>query len=177
MKAIFDDGMLVGEDMLQCSILVQRASVVFPDNQVLAFLFTWISLHRLMYSPYISLIAELSLRHAPNPSWYLEHCPRNCSFALGLRSGSPCFAKNRPFKMGRQQILQEFFSPWWGGQRFSGHSEFLYNLLSSLLIAPDVYSYPTSLLAQPSPLAEALDVGCEERRTCFFLLVPRPSCH
>ena len=51
----------------------------------------------LMSSPYIYVIAELSLRHAPNPCWFLEHWPRNCSFALGLRSGWPCFSQNRPF--------------------------------------------------------------------------------
>jgi hypothetical protein len=34
MKTIFDAGKLVGEDMNQCYLLIQRASVVFPENQV-----------------------------------------------------------------------------------------------------------------------------------------------
>ena len=51
MNIIFDAGKLVGEDMNQCYQLIQRASQVFPDNQVsgLRFQNNLLSLSHVLY--------------------------------------------------------------------------------------------------------------------------------
>ena len=174
MKTLFDAGKLVGEDMNDCYLMVEQAAVTFPDNQVSVLFFHF----NLVSSSHVFCL-------------YISHCRTvytTCSepqripgtlrmklyicFGLTVRRG--ILWKKRPWKVGRHKNVQEFLSPWWGRERFSGHFYFLLHFLQSPL-PPGLNSSPSSLLAQPSPLAEALDGEYEERWPCIFLFASRTS--